>query len=73
MSSVLRELYTALLVAGPDDRVLDAFVVLGPLVVALLALLGRGPVTEILAAGYVVALLAYVGVVAVRTAHTTSG
>ncbi|GGL22886.1 hypothetical protein GCM10009037_02880 [Halarchaeum grantii] len=72
MSGVLRALYTAFRDAGPNDRVLDAFVLLGPLVLALLALLGRGPVTEALAAGYVLALLAYVAAIAVRTARTTS-
>ncbi|GGN16844.1 hypothetical protein [Halarchaeum nitratireducens] len=72
MSSGLPALYTALREAGPDDRVLDAFVLLGPSVLALLALLGRGPVTEVLAAGYVLALPTYVAAAAVRTARTTS-
>jgi len=48
-----------LLDAGADDRVFDALLAAGPVVVAALALLGRGIVTTALAAGYVAVFALY--------------
>jgi len=47
--------------AGPDDRGFDALLLAGPVVVALAAVLGRTPLTEALAAGYVASITLYVG------------
>ncbi len=43
-----------------DDRVLDGLILLGPVVICLVALLGRTPITTVLAAAYVVSLPVYV-------------
>ncbi|WP_336036524.1 hypothetical protein [Halobacterium yunchengense] len=45
--------------AGADDRVFDGLLLAGPLVVALIAVLGRTPVTVAVAAGYVAVFVAY--------------
>lgn len=37
---------------GPDDRVFDSLLVSGPLLIVLLALLGRTPLTTTIAVGY---------------------
>jgi hypothetical protein len=42
---------------GPDDRVFDLLLLTGPLVVACIALLGRGPVTGGLAVVYLLVLV----------------
>jgi hypothetical protein len=55
-----------LLVAGPDDPVFDWLVLAGPLVVVVLALLGRSPPTVVLAGAYVAAAVANVLKNAVR-------
>ena len=41
--------------AGADDRGYDALLLAGPIVVVVVAFLGRGPLTTALAAGYIVA------------------
>lgn len=45
---------------GGNDRVLDALILLGPVLIAGIALVGRTPVTTVLAAAYVVSLPVYV-------------
>ncbi|SHG96171.1 hypothetical protein [Halobaculum gomorrense] len=40
---------------GADDRGYDALLLAGPVVLALVAVLGRGPSTTALAAGYIAA------------------
>lgn len=37
---------------GPDDRVFDSLLLAGPLLIVVLALVGRSPVTVALAVGY---------------------
>lgn len=43
---------------GPDDRVFDALLAAGPVVVVVLALVGRNPVTLALAGCYLLTLVA---------------
>jgi len=45
---------------GPEDRVFDPLLLLGPLLVALVVALGRSPLTEAFAAGNVAVFLGYV-------------
>ncbi|ELZ32451.1 hypothetical protein C474_06507 [Halogeometricum pallidum JCM 14848] len=44
---------------GADDRVFDLLLVVGPLLVVLVALLGRSVVTTALAGGYLLAFVGY--------------
>lgn len=46
--------------AGPDDRVFDSLLLLGPLVIGLVLVLNRSLLTEALAVAYLVALVTYV-------------
>lgn len=46
--------------SGARDRVLDAFLLCGPLLVALIAVLGRNPVATAIAALYVLVFVGYV-------------
>ena len=46
-----------ILQAGADDRVFDAFLLLGPVLIALIVLLGR---TTVAAVGYLVCFVSYV-------------
>ena len=48
------------LASGADDRVLDALLLLGPVVILVLALLGRSPVTVAIAAAYLLAFLLHI-------------
>lgn len=45
--------------SGPDDRVFNICLVLGPFVIALVAVFGRTLATTVLVAGYVVGFVAY--------------
>jgi hypothetical protein len=45
---------------GPNDRVFDTLLMLGPLLILLLAILGRSIVTEALAVVYIAVFLGYV-------------
>ncbi|MFB6165203.1 MAG: hypothetical protein ABEJ31_08605 [Haloarculaceae archaeon] len=60
MTRLDREAPRQLLAAGAPDDALDALLLAGPGLVALLVLLGRTPLTTALAAAYVLALPAYV-------------
>jgi hypothetical protein len=44
--------------AGTDDQVFHALLLIGPVVIALIVLLGRSPITTAIAAGYLGALVA---------------
>lgn len=46
---------------GPRDPVFDLFVLVGPVVIALIALFGRTVVTMTTTAAYVLGFLAYLG------------
>lgn len=46
--------------AGPDDRVYDALLLSGPLVILLVVLLGSTVATRAVAGAYVAAFVAYV-------------
>lgn len=46
--------------AGPDDRIFDALLLLGPLVIVLIVLLDRSLLTEALAVSYIGAFVGYV-------------
>jgi hypothetical protein len=46
--------------AGPEDRVFDSLLLLGPLVIAVIAVLGRSLVTEAIAGVYIAVFVAYV-------------
>lgn len=50
-------LLKAVLAAGTDDSVLQALLLVGPLVIALIALWGRSPITTALAGGYLAVLV----------------
>ncbi|GAB7012845.1 hypothetical protein [Halolamina salina] len=52
--------------AGPDDRVFDSLLLIGPPVVALIVVLGRSLLTEGLAVAYIAVFVAYVLYQAVR-------
>lgn len=45
---------------GVEDRVLAAFMIVGPLVILTLALLGRAMITTAVATGYVVLFVLYI-------------
>lgn len=45
---------------GPGDRGFDALMVLGPLVVLIVTVVGRSPVTTAIAGGYLAGLVGYV-------------
>ncbi|AAG19634.1 MULTISPECIES: hypothetical protein [Halobacterium] len=55
-----------LLAAGADDRVFDALLVLGPVVIVAIRLLGRTPVSLALAVAYTVGFAAYILSEAIR-------
>lgn len=46
--------------SGPHDRVYDALLLSGPLVIVIIAALGRTLPTRVLAVSYIVLLVAYV-------------
>lgn len=46
---------------GTRDRVFDVFLLLGPVIVASIAVVGRNPLTTALAACYVLAFVGHVG------------
>lgn len=46
--------------SGAEDRVFDGLVLAGPLVICLVAALGRSPVARGVAAGYVLVFVAHV-------------
>ena len=50
-------LFDAVLEAGTDDLVFQGLLLAGPLVIALIVLLGRSPVTIALAGGYLAVLV----------------
>lgn len=56
----------SLLVAGPDDPVFDALLALGPVVIGLVAVLGRSTAGLALASAYVAAIVLNVVLTAVR-------
>lgn len=50
----------AMIDAGPNDRIYDAMLLAGPLVVVILAVVGRNPLTVTVALLYLVAFVGYV-------------
>jgi hypothetical protein len=52
--------------AGAEDRVFDSLLLLGPLVIAVIAVLGRSVVTEVLAGVYIAVFVAYVAYHAIK-------
>jgi len=63
-----------LLDAGADDHAYDAFMLAGPVLIAVLAVFGRTSVTEALAALYVLSFFGYVLYNGVPTSeHTEAG
>ena len=50
-------LLNAVLDAGTDDPVFQGLLLAGPLVIGLIVLLGRSPVTTVLAGGYLAVLV----------------
>jgi len=55
-----------LLAAGADDRVFDALLVLGPVIIIAIALLGRNLASIILAASYTAGFSVYIGYKGIR-------
>lgn len=55
-----------LLAAGPNDRVFDSLLLVGPLLIVAIALVGRTAVTVFLAVGYLVTFVGYTVSKAVR-------
>ena len=53
--------------AGADDRVFDALLLAGPVVIIVVAALGRSPLTVALAAAYIVAFVTYTLSLGVRS------
>jgi hypothetical protein len=52
-------LVSAVVDAGADDRIFDSLLLLGPLVVAVIVLLGRSMLTEVLAVAYIAVFVGY--------------
>lgn len=50
-----------LIASGTGNRVFDTFMLLGPVIIVLAALLGRNPVTTALAGAYIGGFVGYVG------------
>lgn len=48
-----------LLAAGPNDRVFDSLLLVGPLLIVVIAVVGRSALTTLLAVGYLVAFVGY--------------
>lgn len=46
--------------AGPDDRIFDALLLLGPTIILLVSVVGRNQLTTALAGLYLVSLLGYI-------------
>ncbi|GGL50821.1 hypothetical protein [Halocalculus aciditolerans] len=61
--------FTELVAAGPDDRVFDTLVLVGPIVVLALAVFGRGVATTALAAVYLLGFVGYVCLLGIRRAR----
>jgi len=55
-----------LLAAGADDRVFDALLVSGPILIVAIALLGRNPGSVALAVAYTVGFSVYIGYKGIR-------
>lgn len=53
--------------AGPEDRIFDGLLIVGPLVILLLAVLGRSTLTMGIGAVYVAAFVVYVLYLGLRT------
>lgn len=49
-----------ILASGPDDRVFDALLLIGPVIIALIALLGRSLVVEAIVVVFLVAIVGHV-------------
>jgi len=45
--------------AGADDRIFDSLLLVGPLVIGMIVVLGRSPVTEAVAIAYIAAFVVY--------------
>jgi hypothetical protein len=58
---------SAVFEAGADDRVFDSLLLTGPLVIGLIAVLGRSLVTEAVAIAYIAAFVGYTLYRGVRT------
>lgn len=52
---ILGELFAA----GPNDRIFDSLLLVGPLLIIVIAAVGRSIVTTLLAVGYLVAFVGY--------------
>jgi hypothetical protein len=50
----------AIFESGADDRIFDSLLLVGPLVVVVIAALGRSLLTELLAVAYLVVFIGYV-------------
>ena len=57
---------SAVVEAGADDRIFDSLLLIGPLVIGLIALLGRSFVTEAVAVVYIAVFVGYTLYRAVR-------
>ncbi|GGM51212.1 hypothetical protein [Haloarcula argentinensis] len=56
----------SLLAAGADDRVFDAMLVLGPVIIIVITLLGRNLASLALAVAYTVGFSVYIGYKGIR-------
>jgi len=52
--------------SGPEDRVFDALLLLGPAIIVLIVVVGRSLLTSGVAIGYLAAIVSYVLYKAVR-------
>lgn len=50
---------STLLAAGPNDRVFDSLLLIGPLLIVVIAAVGRSVLTSLLAAAYLVSFVGY--------------
>lgn len=72
MNDEATPLVEPLLSIGADDGVFDGLLLSGPLLVAVLAVVGRTPLTTTLVAAYLVVFVGYTLLKSRSTAHLTS-
>ncbi len=56
----------SLLAAGADDHVFDALLVVGPVIIIVITLLGRTPISVTLAIAYTGGFVGYIGYKGIR-------
>lgn len=58
--------------SGPDDRVFDSLLLVGPLIIALIAALGRTFLTHTISISYILLLVIYVLYLAIQESSSST-